>query len=340
MCSTPPRAAPRHSPHPARADCTRQPEPPLSDGTARDDRAWIVFDVNGTIASDSKRRRSVHRGGIAARPHLKALARLRPTFRIALYSSMQTQNMARAVELVEGVHGINAPLDAILHRTSNGGCSPAPRPRKKEWSTVKPLDVFRDTVRGGLSRVVLVDDSAEKVVSGQEANLLLVPAWEEQEEDRTLQLLVDALLAAEVTEDAGAADRADAGVCAGSDASIDGVAAALDQMAIAPTPDRSDLRLHLATISANLFIEYRGASAGAGAGGGDCVPSPARRARGGGRGRRSSHGKARGVPVVERRGRGSGRGRSSSPSSAARAGTERTAPLSAASPAWLPPPKT
>ena len=257
--------SPRRSAH--HADCTRQPGSPLDGG--RDDRAWIVFDVNGTLASDSKRRRSLHGGGIAARPNLSALSRLRPTFRIALYSSMQTQNMSKAVKLVEGIRGINAPLDAVLHRTSPGGCRPAPHPRVKHWSTVKPLDAFRDTVRGGLSRVVLVDDSADKVVNGQEASLLLVPAWEEQEIDQTLELLVDALLAAETAVDS-ATGRADAGSDAGSDvgtdadtgagggASIDDVAAALGRMKIERRRSGgNDLSAHLSAISSDLFVAFR-----------------------------------------------------------------------------------
>ena len=241
-------------------DCGRLPL------NSTDPRAWIVFDVNGTLASLSTIRHGKNKGSVVLRPGVHELRRLRPAFRVALWSSMQNQNMANAVALVEGSLGLDAPLDAILHREQCPLAPPAQR--MTPYDTIKPLaQFFQTTVLGGLHRVILVDDSARKSLAGEEENLLLVPAWREEPSDPTLRLLVDALLAAVETDDDGALHDT-VGERAPTPPALDDVTEALARVDLGgPTPAAAaaeeapqrppkDLRLCTAAISATLFAAH------------------------------------------------------------------------------------
>ena len=67
-----------------------------------------------------------------------------------------------------------------------------PKPTEEDsWATVKPLSQkgFDE-----LSRVLLIEDSLEKAWVGEERNLVLVPAWQENNDDFVLLRLTKELL--------------------------------------------------------------------------------------------------------------------------------------------------
>lgn len=67
-----------------------------------------------------------------------------------------------------------------------------PKPTEQDsWGTVKPL---AEKGFDQLSRVLLVEDSLEKAWKGEERNLILVPAWQENNDDYVLLMLTKELL--------------------------------------------------------------------------------------------------------------------------------------------------
>lgn len=160
-----------------------------------DKKVWLVFDVNGTLASRTKVRK--YRAGqrmqpdkwLKPRPYVdEFLKSLHSSghFNLAIWSSAKRHNVVRSVELLEAISGIR--FDMVLSRQDT---SPRPEPRKTPWDTVKPLyeKGFRD-----LRRVLLVDDEREKAHRGEESNLVVIPSWCENDDDNVLKILGRGLL--------------------------------------------------------------------------------------------------------------------------------------------------
>ena len=69
---------------------------------------------------------------------------------------------------------------------------PSFKRRRRNHDTIKPLSPYFSK----MNQVILFDDDAHKTCLGEEANLVLVPKWESDEDTSciTLSMLVDALL--------------------------------------------------------------------------------------------------------------------------------------------------
>jgi len=158
------------------------------------DPIWLVFDVNGTLASKTKARKLREKQNVNQRLWLRPRPYVGPLlqqldesghFRLALWSSARPSNVQKSVNLLELLS--NVKFERVLSREHS---IPAPTPENK-YATVKHLQGqgFDD-----LSRVVLIDDEKSKAYVGEEANHLYVPPWEENNDDRVLVRLTEALL--------------------------------------------------------------------------------------------------------------------------------------------------
>jgi len=162
------------------------------------EKVMLVFDCNGTLTSLTEVRKS---RGFGVRPGVESLLQLSHSnkFSLALWTSAMKPNMEKMQRQIEGAAAIK--FDCALHRSH---CVPAPVDvlRKKKFETVKPLhEYFGDGPGPGLSKVILIDDNADKVMESETANLLLVPAWKEQRDDRVMSVLVAELLRLDCSKD-------------------------------------------------------------------------------------------------------------------------------------------
>jgi hypothetical protein len=162
------------------------------------EKVMLVFDCNGTLTSLTEVRKS---RGFGVRPGVESLLQLSHSnkFSLALWTSAMKPNLEKMQRQIEGAAAIK--FDCALHRAH---CVPAPPDvrRKKKFETVKPLhEYFGDGPGPGLSKVILIDDNADKVMESETANLLLVPAWKEQRDDRVMSVLVAELLRLDCSQD-------------------------------------------------------------------------------------------------------------------------------------------
>eukprot|EP00750_Incisomonas_marina_P016661 INCI19265.1.p1 GENE.INCI19265.1~~INCI19265.1.p1 ORF type:complete len:512 (-),score=22.97 INCI19265.1:295-1830(-) len=151
---------------------------------------WIVFDLNGTLASTTLVRKRT--GGVLIRPNIHSLLRLKqraPVIRLAAWSSAAMHNVARMVTAMEDALGLppRSLFDRVLCR-DHTELAP-PEVQSKPWDTVKPLEKNF----GDLRRVLLVEDTSKKSVPGEEANLILMPQWQLDPQDAWLVELVTQL---------------------------------------------------------------------------------------------------------------------------------------------------
>lgn len=153
-------------------------------------KPWVIFDVNGTLASTTAKRRQ--RGAIKIRPGLEHIQRLHPFYRIALWSSMSQRNMDIAVDTLT-TKGRIGTVDRVLDRRA---CAQAPQNiHTKAWDTIKPLwPHFGRFEPDGLARVVIVEDVTAKVVPEERRNLLHVPCWNEEQKDEIIPALIQELI--------------------------------------------------------------------------------------------------------------------------------------------------
>lgn len=156
-----------------------------------DQKIILLFDLNGTLTSHTSRRRSAGRNRL--RPHTKDLLQLHDKFRVGIFTSSTLRTVAHVKQMMEDSVGCSIfEPGLVLYRDHTlpvsqalikSGCDP--------WDTVKPLGRWFERV----DRVVLVDDDTFKAVPGEEANMVVVPCW--MEEDPRCDLiprLVNALI--------------------------------------------------------------------------------------------------------------------------------------------------
>lgn len=115
---------------------------------------FVVFDVNGCLASTTEDRRS--KGRLTLRPGVAELARLEASgrFSCALWSSAMRHNAEKAAMAIRMETGLS-----LEHCLSREHTVAAPTKEVKHM-TVKPLSSRFSCI----SRVILVDDVPEKVI--------------------------------------------------------------------------------------------------------------------------------------------------------------------------------
>jgi hypothetical protein len=159
----------------------------------------LVFDCNGTLTSLSEVRKS---HGFGLRPGidlLRLLAAQSSRFSLAWWTSAVKSNLLKMRHKIEEAACIK--FDCGLDRLH---CVPAAADvlRKNKFETVKPLhEYFGEGPGPGLTKVILIDDNADKVLESEKDNLLLIPAWREERSDQVLSVLVKGLLSIDCTRD-------------------------------------------------------------------------------------------------------------------------------------------
>lgn len=142
------------------------------------DRPLILFDLNGVLVHHRFDGKShVH----TLRPGVDNLTRLKDHgYDLGIYSSATERTVKIALLRVERAIGMGDGqlFDVVLHRehcvlASEVGCL---RAGGKPWDTVKPLRKYF-----GDHRVVLVDDSSHKSYPGEEALMVILPTWEDDD---------------------------------------------------------------------------------------------------------------------------------------------------------------
>ncbi|KAG2497888.1 hypothetical protein HYH03_004154 [Edaphochlamys debaryana] len=172
-------------------DAPRAADGACPDAARPDPRPILLFDLNGTLTSHTAARKSS--GITRLRPGTEHLARLKPHFRLGVYTSSTLRTTHRALQQLEAAAG--QPLferGLVLHREHT---RPAPMGHVDAggdpWDTLKPLAPYFAC----LHRLVLVDDDAYKACEGESGSMLQVPRWEEGEEAcPVLPLLAELLL--------------------------------------------------------------------------------------------------------------------------------------------------
>ncbi|DBA99939.1 TPA: hypothetical protein ACH3X1_013819 [Trebouxia sp. C0004] len=168
----------------------------VDEDISADARPILLFDLNGTLTSHTAAKRSS--GKSLMRPGIYHLRRLQEHFRLGIFTSATQRTVGNVIPLLEQAAGPGTPLFAdpslILHRSHTQKVSAGHvKAGGKEWDTVKPLHKWFKHMH----RVLLMDDDAYKAVPGEEANMILIHCWEEEEpEDMHLKYVVDILLAA------------------------------------------------------------------------------------------------------------------------------------------------
>ncbi len=157
------------------------------------DRPLILFDLNGVLVHHRFDGKShVH----TLRPGVNNLVRLKDRgYDLGIYSSATERTVKIALTRLErGIgKGDGQLFDVVLHRehcalASEVGCM---RAGGKPWDTVKPLAKYF-----GAHRVVLMDDSSHKSYPGEEASMVILPTWEDDDAEsrpgcEVLKLLTD-----------------------------------------------------------------------------------------------------------------------------------------------------
>ncbi|KDD74627.1 hypothetical protein H632_c1173p0 [Helicosporidium sp. ATCC 50920] len=164
---------------------SRQPHPPTQ-------LPLLLFDLNGVLVRHTRRRVGCHE--FSARPGVEHLVRLLPHFELGVYTSatertvrqclaqlhreIQREWVKRRTEPDGAAWPDSVPARLFSPILVRSHCS-APTPEAiaarggNPWDTLKPLARYFSA----LDRVVLLDDSAHKILPAETRNHLLVPAW-------------------------------------------------------------------------------------------------------------------------------------------------------------------
>ena len=155
---------------------------------------WIIFDMNGTLTSDTKQRR---KGAVHARPHCGSLCDLTAAgYKVGVWSSAMSHNVSVCLNTLQKRiaverSGQNVYLSCIFCRNDT---KPTPDRERYSHKTIKPLgEKFVD-----LRRVILVDDDPEKALPSEKSNLVHIPLWvgtyyDSKGNDRALQVFLQCL---------------------------------------------------------------------------------------------------------------------------------------------------
>eukprot|EP00201_Polytomella_parva_P023210 CAMPEP_0175043408 /NCGR_PEP_ID=MMETSP0052_2-20121109/3172_1 /TAXON_ID=51329 ORGANISM="Polytomella parva, Strain SAG 63-3" /NCGR_SAMPLE_ID=MMETSP0052_2 /ASSEMBLY_ACC=CAM_ASM_000194 /LENGTH=230 /DNA_ID=CAMNT_0016306467 /DNA_START=1060 /DNA_END=1752 /DNA_ORIENTATION=- len=151
--------------------------------------------MNGVLIVENKHKKS-KRTCFTARPEIYRILSLRDRFRLGIFSSATSPTVNKGLASILGSIQQEArenrlAEDIIPNQISDifyvGFCRihcidastvqnlPPTDPPRKPWSTLKPLKPFGLP----LESILLIDNEASKGMPGEEANMLVVPTWED-----------------------------------------------------------------------------------------------------------------------------------------------------------------
>lgn len=154
----------------------------------------ILFDLNGTLINNWNDR-SKNNKKLLFRPGIKNLRRLKGKFDLGIYSCMRDYNVNYTVRRLEQILGYGI-FKFIL---SQNHCMKASldvcEELNKPYAMMKPIGKHSVNLNKTITKIILVDDTIEKILKEEKENLVLVPTWNDQKYyDNTLEILVTYLL--------------------------------------------------------------------------------------------------------------------------------------------------
>lgn len=153
----------------------------------------ILFDLNGTLTNNWKDRIEENRG-LLFRPGINNLRRLKGKFDLGIYSCMRDYNVNNTVQRLEQILG-RGIFKVVLNQNH---CDKATleicERLNKPYAMTKPIKKHSNNLNRTLSKIILVDDTYEKILKEEIDNLVLIPTWSKKTDDNTLEMLVTYLL--------------------------------------------------------------------------------------------------------------------------------------------------
>lgn len=158
-------------------------------------KLYLLFDLNKTLTEHIYVPKST--GVNSIRPGIEQLHRLLPHYQIGIYSSSSPKTVDEVIMAIQEEAGEsdNGTLfddpEMVLHRSHTLPATVCEQNRSgKYWATVKPIHPYFPD----MSSVLLIDDEPNKVLTEEITNLVTIPPWSGDDDDRVLKLLVDVIL--------------------------------------------------------------------------------------------------------------------------------------------------
>lgn len=158
-----------------------------------DNKPLILFDLNGTLTNNWKDRNEQNRG-LFFRPGIKNLRRLKGKFDLGIYSCMMDYNVNNTVRRLEQTLGYGIFKFVLNQNHCDKATSEMCERLNKPYAMIKPIEKHSINLNRTLSKIVLVDDTYEKVLKEEIYNLVLIPTWSNKKDDNTIEMLVTYLL--------------------------------------------------------------------------------------------------------------------------------------------------
>lgn len=140
----------------------------------------ILFDLNGTLVNTTEDRKDT--GVTFVRPGIGALKRLKPMFRIGVYSAASettVRELVRRLDIETGESLFTVIMDA---KWCDSYLTRMVKPLRKHFGA------------HCLSHVLLVDNTPFNSAPGESANIICLPTWNNNSDDDVIPRFVDAML--------------------------------------------------------------------------------------------------------------------------------------------------
>lgn len=158
-----------------------------------DNKPLILFDLNGTLTNNWKDRNEQNRG-LLFRPGIKNLRRLKGKFDLGIYSCMRDYNVNNTVRRLEQILGYGIFKFVLNQNHCEKASLELCEKLNKPYAMTKPIGKHSVNLNKTITKIILVDDTYEKILKEEKKNLILVPTWNSKENDKTLEMLVTYLL--------------------------------------------------------------------------------------------------------------------------------------------------
>lgn len=157
-----------------------------------DNKPLILFDLNGTLTNNWKDRNE--RGELLLRPGINNLRRLKGKFDIGIYSCMRDYNVNNTVRRLEQTLGYGIFKFVLNQNHCEKATLEMCEKLNKPYAMTKPIGKHSVNLNKTITKIVIVDDTYEKILKEEKENLILVPTWNKRKDDNILEILVTYLL--------------------------------------------------------------------------------------------------------------------------------------------------